>query len=428
VLWPQTLLPADELAQMAWDLPAGAQTKERRFARRAGTRRVLAWLETYPGKTWQERWETSGSEAAGGAWVQAPMRFARQMKPGLQDGGARSSVISGMSALLCLGVLRPGYVWMYAARIKETYQYVQELSDPGFFAEAVARCAGRELSREQNLLRALHHISRLIIGTGRGPRELTAGDVAVYHATLLAGGPQPHAITLTWDILLDMDVITAAEHGRLRNPQRRGQQPVEDLVDQYGLACRPVRDVLVRYLKERAAAIDYSSVTSLTQTLASAFWKDLETHHPGISSLRLSPQVAQGWKDRNARARSDPYNVLFTVRAFYLDLPRKALEDPSWAPWAAPSPVTENDIRGFKKYQRRRTARIHQRTRTLAPLLPRLVASVEGHLHEMERRSVASQIRSCRLVMISASRTPCWGSTRSIGQRMQACSCRQGVP
>ncbi|MBV9383793.1 MAG: site-specific integrase [Streptosporangiaceae bacterium] len=389
--WPQTVLSADELTRMAWELPVGSQAKERRFMRRAGTRRLLAWLETWPGTTWQERWEASGSEAAGGAWIQAPARFAQQMKPGLHDHGARSSIASGMSALLCLGVLRPGYVWMFAARIKETYGYVRELTDPKFFTEAVARCrAGKDLSREQNLLRALNHISRLIIGTGRGPRELTARDVAAYHATLLADGPQPQAITLTWDILLDMGVITAAEHGRFRNPQRKGRQPVEDLVDQYELACRPVRDVLVRYLRDRAVSIDYSSLLSLTQSLASAFWKDLETHHPGVSSLRLAPDAAQGWKDRLAASRSDPYGVLFTVRAFYLDLPHKALEDPWWAPWTAPSPVTEDDIRGFKKYQRHRTARMHQRTRTLAPVLPRLAASVEDHLRETERLHAAA--------------------------------------
>ena len=380
-----------ELTRLAWDLPAGSQERERRFMRRCGADRLLAWLETWPGTTWQERWEASASETAGGGWVQAPVRFARELKPGLRDGGARSSITSGMSALLCLGVLRPGYVWMFAARIKETYQYVRQLTDPEFFTEAVARCrAGTQLSREQNLLRALNHISRLIIGTGRGPRELTAQDVAAYHAALLDGGPQPAAITLTWDILLDMGVITAAEHGQLRNPQRKGRQPVEDLVDQYQLACRPVRDILVRYLKDRAAAIDYSSLLSLTQTLASAFWKDLETHNLGISSLRLPPDAAQGWKDRLAASRSDPYKVLFNVRAFYLDLPHKALEDPWWAPWAAPSPVTEDDIRGFRKYQRHRTARIHQRTRTLAPVLPQLVSSVEDHLRGIEQLHAAA--------------------------------------
>jgi integrase len=373
------------LTRLAWDLQVGSASRYQRQNRRCGTDRLLGWLEKWPGASWQERWAASGSEALGGAWVQPPMRFAQQHKPGLQDGGARSSITSGMSALLCLGVLRPAYVWMFAARLKETYGYVRELTDPEFFTEAVARCrASRDVSREANLLRALNHISRLIIGTGRGPRDLTAQDVADYHALMLAGGPQPAAITLTWDILLDMGVITTAEHGQLRNPQRKGRQPVEDLVDQYGLACRPVRDLLVRYIKERAATIDYTSVLALTQVLAGAFWKDLEKHHPGISSLRLAPEVAQAWKDRLAASRTDPYKLLFNVRAFYLDLPLRAVDDAWWAQWVVPSPVREDDIRGFRKHQRHRTARMHQRTRTLAPVLPRLIASVEERLREME--------------------------------------------
>ena len=39
----------------------------------------------------------------------------------------------------------------------------------------------------------------------------------------------------------------------------------------------------------------------------------------------------------------------------------------------------------------------------------------------------ASLMRSRRLCAISASRSRCRGSTRSMGQRMQACSCRHGV-
>ncbi len=28
------------------------------------------------------------------------------------------------------------------------------------------------------------------------------------------------------------------------------------------------------------------------------FWRDLERHHPGISSLRLAPEAAASWKQR----------------------------------------------------------------------------------------------------------------------------------
>lgn len=47
------------------------------------------------------------------------------------------------------------------------------------------------------------------------------------------------------------------------------------------------------YLKEWQPALDYSSLRKLSAALASGFWKNLERHLPGISSLRLSAQVAE---------------------------------------------------------------------------------------------------------------------------------------
>ncbi len=310
---------------------------------------------------------------------------------------ARRTVIVGTSALLCLRVLRPGYAWLFASHFNATYGWVRELSDPEFFAAALERCQAAGV-RERHQLDALHHLSRVILHTGRGPRQLTAADLLDYHATLLVLGRQANVLALAWDLLRDLDVLPAGTPS-LRDARRRGQRSVADLVDAYQLACCAVRDVLVRYLSERAAGLDYSSLTSLVGNLVGSFWKDLETHHPGICSLDLAPEVAAAWKQRAAhkrrvgvkgQARTDPYGVLFVVRAFYLDLAQWALEDPSWAPWAAPCPVRLDDVRGSMKHQRRRTAQMHQRTRTLAPLLPQLVASVEERLGHLERLVAAA--------------------------------------
>ena len=40
----------------------------------------------------------------------------------------------------------------------------------------------------------------------------------------------------------------------------QGQLTVEELVDRYRLQCKPVRDLLVDYLKERQPALDYASL------------------------------------------------------------------------------------------------------------------------------------------------------------------------
>src|SRR5437773_6528797 len=64
-------------------------------------------------------------------------------------------------------------------------------------------------------------------------------------------------------------------------------------------------------------------------------------HHPGITSLRLSPSAAAGWKQRikcktlrgaageASTPRAAAAGALFTVRAFYLDIAQWAIDDPA---------------------------------------------------------------------------------------------------
>src|SRR5258708_5422938 len=82
------------------------------------------------------------------------------------------------------------------------------------------------------------------------------------------------------------------------DPRVHGQQTAGQLIDRYDLACRPVRDLLVDYLNERRPGIDYVTMSDLAYQLGLLFWKDLETHHPGIDSLDLAPDVAVAWEPR----------------------------------------------------------------------------------------------------------------------------------
>ena len=155
------------------------------------------------------------------------------------------------------------------------------------------------------------------------------------------------------------------------------------MIDRYGLVCRPIRDLLVDYLKERQPALDYTSLNSLANFLGGLFWADLERHHPGIDSLHLPPEVAEAWKQRlrtvpkTIRApdgrttetqvpRINYRECLTPVRAFYLDLAHWAVEDPArWAAWVAPCPVGSEEI-NRRKDKRQRKSRMDARTRERA--------------------------------------------------------------
>jgi hypothetical protein len=166
------------------------------------------------------------------------------------------------------------------------------------------------------------------------------------------------------------------------------------MIDRYRLVCRPVRDLLVDYLRERQPVLDYTSLEALSNYLGKLFWADLERHHPGIDSLHLPAEVADAWKQRlrtttrtvrtpdgrrvqTSAARINYRECLTPVRAFYLDLAHWAVEDPArWGPWVAPCPVGTEEI-DRRKDKRHRKSRMDARTRERLPVLPVLVRTVD---------------------------------------------------
>jgi hypothetical protein len=398
--WEATGLSRDEITQRAYRLPVGGRAPGRPALRRMGTDRLLRWLELWPGDSWQQRWLASGSEDLGGAWAEPLIRFiVASTSPAISLKSARRSAQLGMNALLCLGVVRPGYAWLCRARLHDTNEHIRQLSDPTLF-DAMAELCTRAGHRPRQAVDAFTHLSRVIMHTGRSPRQITPADLTDYHRVLLGTRKQSNSFELAWDLLRQTGVFPDGTPS-FRQTRYGGQRSITELVDAHELSCQPVRDVLVRYLTERSAGMDYSSVLNLVGRLVGRFWKDLEIHHPGIDSLRLPPETAEAWKQRasfkrEARAagqpRRDRYQLLFAVRTFYLDIAQWAVEDASWVGWVAPNPVRAEDVRGVQKYKRGRTALMHQRTRTLAPLLPRLVDSVEARLRHMERLAAAAQV------------------------------------
>jgi hypothetical protein len=395
--WPQAELSRAAVSDLAFELPTGAQDADKRAGRRYSTNLFLQWLETWPGDTWQQRWEASGVETHGRRWREAPTAFVfKQIEA--SEFVARRHVVAGTGCLLCLRVLRPGYDWMVTSHFSDTYRSIRALVDPAFFDEVIERSqhAGH---RERVRVDALNHLTRVIMHTGLAPRDLAPGDLLAYRAALLVSGRQADSLGLAWDMLRHANVFPT-DIPTLQAARRRGQQSLAELVDGYQLACRPVRDVIVRYLTERSAGVDYVTLRGLVAHLAGYFWNDLEEHHPGIDSLDLAPEVTAAWKQRagllrhgpsKGQPRQDRYSILFTVRALYLDIAQWAVEDPSWASWAVRCPIRDEDVRGSMKHQRHRRARMHQRTRTLAPLLPELVRSVEDHLGWAEQLLTAAQ-------------------------------------
>lgn len=229
---------------------------------------------------------------------------------------------------------------------------------------------------------AFIQLSRIVMHNGGSLSEITLADCAEAYRAQTGYSSRLHS---HWFTLLRAEGIVPADcPPTIHAASRRGQLTVEEIVDGYGIVCRPVRDLLVDYLRERQSGLDYSTIRQLASKLILLFWRDPEIHEPGIDSPHLSDRTARSWKDRLSHVRydnhllgqkrQDPCTILLAVRAFYADLSHWALEDPArWGTWAAPSPVDSRDLAGMTKSVKHRQSRMHQRTRELAPLLPRLV-------------------------------------------------------
>jgi integrase len=350
-------------------LGRGASALERR---RHGLGLLLEWLERAEGPSWQARWVQLGE----------PVDW--QAAAGATSTWQRLGMTAALTSLLCHRIIQPGYPWLFGQRLQTLEALLFANTDQGEDVRLVA--AGRRAGMSATMLgQALSVLTYVLVHTGRRLDQLTTADLLTYGQARHALGKPSLGVAAAQQLLYELGIIDqpAVTKG-VR--WRVGQRTMAELVDRYPIACRPVRDLLVRYLEERAPAMDYASLPALARRLVGLFWCDLERHHLGISTLQLPAEVAAGWRHRallraDGRPRRDAANLFTSVRAFYLDLAQWAAEDPAtWNAWVAPCPVTPADLRRFAKAKHHQQARMHARIRTLAPALPTLVAATHQHL------------------------------------------------
>ena len=402
--WPATCRSREEIWTQVTSPPfvlANAGTESKRIR---GLTRLLDWLESQPGATWQDRWRNSGAEVAGVAWRQVPLRW-------LDDHGRRSQWLpaelsAALKVMICADLIRPSLSWLVAAAsVKGALAGdLAKTRDSAGFARLTTRCDRHSGISARARLRTLQRTSVIIAAKGGSLTDITVGDVLELldiETEVLAGWPGDGP--MLYQILHELGIFDRQAPARLRELRTAGQQTPDELIDRYQLTCRPVRDLLVDYLQERQPGLDYNSLRALAYYLGNRFWKDLELHHPDLDSLHLPVEVAAAWRQR---LLTQPKTVmtedgqksvvsvprvsygqcLTSVRSFYLDLSQWAIEDPArWAHWVVPCPVSQDEI-GNRKFVRRRKARMDARTRERLPVLPVLVRTVD------RRRKTAEEL------------------------------------
>jgi integrase len=359
-------LTIDEVVEAASGHLAEPEKYRRERARALGD--LLAWLDGFPGRDWQQRWINSHADALGTQWGPADL-----------VGYARRRRNRAVIALVALEVIRPSMSWLRNVTPPHLFVTCRAVMDPATF-ESLQRLVVEEgVSRTTGML-AMNTLTLLRIRTGRPLLEMSTVDFVRVVTEWRATGRALRAVDLSWHVLRRSGGLSDGPQ-TYRAAIRTGQCTVTELVDRYGVRHPQVRALLVDYLSERAAAVDYTTLVGLARMLVKHFWVDLERHHPGIDNLRLAPDVAEAWKQRlrhlpDGRPRSDYFVHLMMVRGFFLDLAQWALTEPGrWARWVAPPPITAAETAGQRRRDHRTKARMQQRTRTLAPLLPALAES-----------------------------------------------------
>lgn len=416
--WPRTRQDRSSVEDRLATVSHSFTDKHTRCHRKLSLQAVLDWLELYPGQSWQQRWDAAGAGRDGHRDWRIQL-VADLDAAGLMDQRRdylRKVLGMGLIQLIGGDYVRPSLGWLMAT--SSPLRIANEMAkarDPHGIAELrVARMSN--MVGDATMLPAIEKAALIMATKGGVMRDITVGDCLESMRVSREVFPGPTRSSrhspVFYQLLHSIGAFPADAPPTIRmfSPLFAGRLPVEQLVDRYQLADRPIRDLLVDYLRERQPAIDYNTLTALATALALWFWKDLERHHPGIDSLRLSPETAAAWKQRIrtrvVRSRTESgeivettverdgaADVLMTVRAFYLDLAQWALDDPArWGPWAVQCPIRAADIQ-HKRMKTRRKARMDQRTRDRMPVLPILAESVDR-----ERKAAAARLESARKI------------------------------
>ena len=381
-------------------------------SRRQGVLAVVSWLQARPGDTWQARWLASGAEQ------QTDWRSLVDTPAGPTTGASMrpkkplSHLSPGLLVLICADVIRPSLGWLLAcapAR-RGLAAEMARTRDAVVFNKLAQSCQSGAVGLQAGQ-QALTRIALIMAAKGGLVGDVAVGDCAelLDLAGQMRGEAEAHAHSPLFYQLLRADGgLSEDAPAALRVFSGRGQLTPEQLIDRYKIQCGPMRDVLVDYLRERQPSVDFSSLQHFAYLLGKLFWADLETHHPGIDSLKLPRDIAAAWKQRvmtrttttvsadgesvSAKTvRLDGRSVLSAVRAFYLDLAEWADDDPArWGPWAVRCPVSASDV-SHKKDRSQRKSRMDQRTRERLPVLPILTGWVDAERHRAAELLAAAE-------------------------------------
>ncbi len=178
-----------------------------------------------------------------------------------------------MLMLICGDVLRPGLPWMLTRMHRYLASGMAEVRDPDGFARFHRLAESGPASSRKDAQIAATRIATLLACKGGRIGDITVGDcvelVDAQRRVHARGGQKKVDFYLR---LRALGTFPEDAPATIRAfGLALGQLSIEELVDRYQIRCRPVRDLIVDYLREGQPSLDFASLDAVSRTLPGLF-------------------------------------------------------------------------------------------------------------------------------------------------------------
>ena len=348
-----------------------------------GLKNFLSWFNPEPGQSWQELWDLRFESSDDWQKFSSPLSFEN-----------RSCLYKILQLLVAYRLVRPSYRWLLDNRLGDMHQVLLNTTDRQG-GEQLYRAA-QELGIHTSAMKsAWQFIARIMAHTSKDIHNITTADLSELREITSGKNYVVLGHFVAARLLFHLGIVKDP----MLTPSyfKRSHPTIEQVVDKYHIRNQTVRRAFILYLKERAAAMDFTSVRSIAHRLAKLFWRDIEDHHPEVVGLDIPTPVIEAWKQRvrllpDGRERREHEIVFLSVRSFYLDVLHWAQTNPEvWGPYATKCPIRESDLASHPKSVLQQKARTHARIRMMQPLLSRFLS------HLLTRRDYTKQLLEAAL-------------------------------
>lgn len=150
-----------------------------------------------------------------------------------------------MHPALCADLIRPSLPWLITSSLHSSalVGMLAQHRDPTGFARLRERCVTDPSVNTAAATRTAYRAAQILVAKGGIIADIVPGDVLeLLDIEAELRGTSIGATHLFYRVLHDLDVFDDQAPATLRELRTGGQRTPEELIDRYGIVCRPVRD------------------------------------------------------------------------------------------------------------------------------------------------------------------------------------------